>query len=147
LIVENLSYFPIEFLRIVGNKIVAKEMPLDATTLSIVKTVGGYEKWLLSKGGMGWVDLVKDKKDRRDDVVELLKYPFPIVSKIFLEIIKIEYKFIQIFLKQACEIDYAQRVIDDPTIDTFKKVEFLRPYFKYIARADEHSIDQIDALW
>lgn len=51
------------------------------------------------------------------------------------------------FLKYACEIDYAQKVLDDPTIETFKKVEFLRPYFKYVTRVDEHGIDQIDALW
>jgi len=52
-----------------------------------------------------------------------------------------------VFLKYACEIDYAQKVLDDPTIETFKKVEFLRPYFKYVTRVDEHGIDQIDALW
>lgn len=118
----------------------AKELPLDSTTLAIVKAVGGYEKWLLSKGGMGWVDVVKEKKSRQADIVELFSHPFQVVSKIFLEIIRIEYKFIQVFLKQACEIDYAQRVLDDPSIDTFKKVEFLRPYFKYLTKVDEHGI-------
>jgi hypothetical protein len=89
-----------EFLKEVGDKIVAKELPLDpTTTLSIVKTVGGYERYLLSKGGMGWVDVVKDKKNRREDVVELMNHSFPVVSKIFLEMIRIEYKFIQTFLK------------------------------------------------
>ena len=84
LIVDNIQYFPIEFLKQVGDKIVAKELPLDTTTLVIVKVVGGYEKWLLSKGGMGWVDVVKEKKNRGPDIVELLNHPFPLVSKIFL---------------------------------------------------------------
>lgn len=96
---------------------------------------------------MGWTDIVKEKKSRQTDILELLNHPFPLVSKIFLEIIKIEYKFIQVFLKHACEIDYAQRVLDDPNIDTFKKVEFLRPYFKYLTRVDEHGVQQIDQLW
>jgi hypothetical protein len=97
-------------------------MPLDESILSIVKTIGGYEKWLLSKGGEGWVDVVKEKKNRVEDVAELLKCPFPVVSKLFLGIIFIDHKFIETFLKQAWEMDYAQKVLDDPTIDTYKKV-------------------------
>jgi|JI6StandDraft_1071083.scaffolds.fasta_scaffold17063_6 hypothetical protein len=69
LIVDNIQYFPIEFLKQVGDRIVAKELPLDATTLAIVKVVGGYEKWLLSKGGMGWVDVVKEKRNRGQDIL------------------------------------------------------------------------------
>lgn len=116
LIVENLSYFPADFLKIVGNKIVAKELPLEHNILLIMKTIGGYETWLLSKGGMGWVDIVRDKKNRLEDAKELLKYSFPIVSKMFLEIIKTDYRFIQSFLKQAIEVDYAQTVLDDTHI-------------------------------
>lgn len=121
LIVENIGYFPNEFLKKVADKIVEKNMALDSNTLSILKAAGGYESFLLSKGGIGWVDVVKEKKNKRDDLVELFKHPFSVVSKIYLDMIKTEYKFIQAFLKIAVEIDYAQTVLDNPNIDVHKK--------------------------
>lgn len=84
-----------------GKRIVEKELPLDSSVLAIMRSIGGYEGWLLSKGGMGWVEMVKEKKNRAEDIRELLKYPFPIVSKLFLEIIRTDYQFIKAFLKQA----------------------------------------------
>lgn len=49
----------------VADRIVEKNMPLDSNTLCIFKAAGDYESFLLSKGGVGWVEVVKEKKNKR----------------------------------------------------------------------------------
>lgn len=53
-----------------------------------MKKFGGNEVWFLKNGGEMWVDVVRLKKVKADDIAEVFKQPFNVVLKITEEISK-----------------------------------------------------------
>lgn len=66
---ENSLALPAEFLAKVAAKLSNdSKLVLNEETISILKRVGGFELWALKRGGEGWVDLVKSKKNKKADL-------------------------------------------------------------------------------
>ena len=53
-----------------------------------MKKFGGNELWFLQNGGEFWVDVIRGKKKRAEDIEEVFKQPFNVVLKITEEISK-----------------------------------------------------------
>lgn len=47
-----------------------------------MRRFGGNEIWFLQNGGELWVDVIRGKKKRSEDIVEVFKQPFDVVLKI-----------------------------------------------------------------
>lgn len=56
--------------------------------LEIMKKFRGNEVWFLKNGGEMWVDVIRMKKTRADDITEVFKQPFDVVLKITEEVSK-----------------------------------------------------------
>ena len=53
-----------------------------------MKKHGGNELWFLENGGDGWVEVMRIKKKKADDINSVFKQPFPVVLRITEEISK-----------------------------------------------------------
>lgn len=65
---ELFEYFPREFREQLVQKITSKDEAKSKDAIEIVKKSGGNEIWLLRNGGDGWVDVMKNKRNRSDDL-------------------------------------------------------------------------------
>jgi|JI6StandDraft_1071083.scaffolds.fasta_scaffold07287_9 hypothetical protein len=79
---ELFESFPRAFREALVSKIISKENVTNKDALEIIKKQGGNESWLLKNGGEGWVDVIKLKKKRSEDLKEALQQRFEVVQRI-----------------------------------------------------------------
>lgn len=121
---ELFDSFPRTFREALVAKITSRENVSNKDALDIVKKHGGSEAWLLQNGGEGWVDVVKLKKRRGDDIKEVLKHRFEIVQRVTRQVnASHDGKFRSEFFEMLEANNYLHKVIDMP-IPLEDKTEF-----------------------